>query len=64
MIAPPGFQLARIFDGTEMDLRVTKMIKRMNYHPGLGLGMNQQGILELLNFKSQNDTRGLGYIVS
>ena len=37
------------------------MAKNMNYKPGQGLGKNEQGILELPDFKTQDDTRGLGY---
>ena len=41
VIAPPGFQVAGIFYEIEMDPRVTKMIKKMNYQPRQGLKKNQ-----------------------
>ena len=39
--------LARI----ERDLRVSSMIKKMNYQPGQGLEKNEQGNSELPDFK-------------
>ena len=40
MIVSSGFQVAGIFDGTEMDPRVTKMMEKMQYQPGFELGKN------------------------
>ena len=31
VVAPPGFQVAMISDGIEMDPKVSSMIKKMNY---------------------------------
>ena len=59
--APPGFQVAMISNGIEMDPKVSSMIKKMNYRPGQRLEKNEQGNLELPNFKGQDDSRGLGY---
>ena len=50
-----------ISNGIEMDLKVSSMIKKMNYRPGQGLGKNDQRNLELPNFKGQGDSKGLGY---
>ena len=33
----------------------------MNYRPGQGLGKNEQGNLQLPDFKSQSNSKGLGY---
>ena len=51
VIAPLGFQVAMISAGIERDPRVSRMIKKMNYRPGQGLGKNEQGNLELPDFK-------------
>ena len=40
-----------ILDGFLKDPRVANMAKKMNYKPGQGLGKNEQGILELPDFK-------------
>ena len=61
VVAPPGFQVAMIFDGIEKDTKVSSMIKKMNYWPGQGLGKNDQGNPELSDFKGQDNTRELGY---
>ena len=37
VVAPPGFQVAMISDGIEMDPKVSSVIKKMNYQPGKGL---------------------------
>ena len=50
-----------ISNGIERDPRVLSMIKKMNYRPGQGLGKNEQGNLELPDFKGQGNTKGLGY---
>ena len=47
--------------GIESDPRVSSMIKKMNYRPGQGLGKNEQGNLELLDFKGHGNSKGLGY---
>ena len=47
--------------GIEKDPRVSSMMKKMNYRPGQGLGKNEQGNLQLPDFKSQSNTKGLGY---
>ena len=47
--------------GIEMDPKVSNMIKKMNYRPRQGLGKNEQGNPELLDFKGQGDSIGLGY---
>ena len=41
VVAPPGFQVAMISDGIEMDPKVSSMIKKMNYWPGQGLRKNE-----------------------
>ena len=61
VIAPPGFQVAMISTRIKRDPRVSRMIKKMNYQPGQGLGKNEQGNPELPDFKSQGNTKGLGY---
>ena len=40
IVAPPGFQVAIISDGTMIDSKVASMFKKMNY-PGQGLGKNE-----------------------
>ena len=50
-----------ISDGFLMDPKVASMVKKMNYKHGQRLGKNEQGISELPDFKTQDDTRGLGY---
>ena len=60
VVAPSGFQVAMISAGIERDPRVSSMIKKMNYRPGQGLGKNEQGNLELPDFKGQGDSKGLG----
>ena len=50
-----------ISDGFLIDLMVMSMVKKMNYKPGQGLEMNEQEILELPDFETQDNTRGLGY---
>ena len=47
--------------GIKRDPRVSSMMKKMSYRSGQGLGKNEQGNLELLDFKSQGNTKGLGY---
>ena len=47
--------------GIEKDPRVASMIKKMNYQPGQGLGKDEQGNPDLLDFKGQGNTKGLGY---
>lgn len=37
------------------------MVEKMNYKTRQGLGKNEQGNPELPDFKTQDDTRGLGY---
>ena len=61
VVAPPSFQVAMISDRVEMDPKVLSMIKKMNYRPEQGLGKNEQGNLELPDFKGQGDSKGLGY---
>ena len=61
VVAPPSFQVAIISVGIEMDPKVSSMIKKMNYRPRQGLGKNEQGNLELPNFKGQGDSKGLDY---
>ena len=51
VVVPPGFQVAMISAGIEKDPRVASMIKKMNYQPGQGLGKDEQGNPELLDFK-------------
>ena len=51
VVAPPGFQVAMISDGIWRDPRVANMAEKMNYKPGQGLGKNEQGSLELPDFK-------------
>ena len=34
VVTPPGFQVAMILAGIEMDPKVSSMIKKMNYQPG------------------------------
>ena len=41
VVAPPGFQVAIISDGIEMDPKVSSMIKKMNYWPVQGLRKNK-----------------------
>ena len=47
--------------GIERDPIVSSMMKKMNYRSGQGLGKNEQGNPELPDFKSQSNTKGLGY---
>ena len=47
--------------GIERNPRVSSMMKKMSYRSGQGLGKNEQGNIELPNFKSQDNTKGLGY---
>ena len=61
VVAPPNFQVAIISYEIEMDPNILSMIKKMNYRPGQGLGKNEQGNPELLDFKGQGDSIGLGY---
>ena len=61
VVTPPSFQVAMIFNGIEMDPKVSSMIKKMNYRPGEGLGKNEQGNPELLYFKGHGDSKGLDY---
>ena len=61
VVTPPDFQIARISAGIERDPRVSSMMKKMNYRPEQGLGKNEQGNPELLDFKSQDNMKGLGY---
>ena len=42
-----------------MDLKVSSMIKKMNYRPEQGLGKNEQENIELTDFKGQDDIREL-----
>ena len=42
VISPMGFQVMGIFEDTTIT-KVSTMMKKMNYLPGLGLGRNQQG---------------------
>ena len=50
-----------ILAGIERDPRVSSMIKKMNYRPGQGLGKEEQGNLELPDFKGQGNSKGLEY---
>ena len=38
VVVPPGFQVAMISAGIEMDPKVLSMIKKINYRPGQELG--------------------------
>ena len=50
-----------ISDGIWREPRVVSMAEKMNYKPRQGLGKNKQESPELLDFKGQNDSKGLGY---
>ena len=53
--------MAIISAGIEKDPRVASMIRKINYRPGQGLGKEEQGNPELLDFKGQGNSKGLGY---
>ena len=61
VVAPPGFHVAMISVGIERDPRVSSMMKKMSYRSKQGLGKNEQGNLELPDFKIQGNTKGWGY---
>ena len=47
--------------GIEKDPRVSSMMKKMNYRSGQGWGKNKQGNPYLPDFKSHDNSKGLGY---
>ena len=61
VVAPPDFHVAMISAGIERDPRVSSMMKKMSYRSRQGLGKNEQGNLELPDFKSQGNMKGLEY---
>ena len=61
VVTPPSFQVAMISVGIKRDPRVSSMIKKMNYRPEQGLEKDEQGNLELPDFKGQGNSKGLGY---
>ena len=50
-----------ISTGIKRDPKVSSMMKKMSYRFGQGLGKNEQENLEIPDFKSQGNTKGLGY---
>lgn len=58
--APTGFQVAGIYQDY-MDPKVSRIIKKIHFLPGLGLGKTQQGIAEFPDFKGQVTRERIGY---
>ena len=61
VVTPQGFHVAMISTGIERNPRVSSIMKKMSYRSGQGLAKNEQGNPELPDFKSQGNTKGLGY---
>ena len=61
-----GFSLDEVHMVEEDDLAevssiIASIVKKMNFFPGMGLGLRQQGICEAPRVKGQKEKFGLGY---
>ena len=60
ILVSPGFQVCMIYKD-ELNPKIASMMKGMNFVPGMGLGINQQGPLEFVEPKVPKSKFGLGY---